>query len=84
VVGLGIFGAATFYGDGMITPAISVLSAVEGLAITTPMLTPFVAPLTLVILIGLFSIQRHGTARVGVLRTADVSLVRYAGGARGD
>jgi KUP system potassium uptake protein len=66
VVGLGIFGAAMFYGDGMITPAISVLSAVEGLEITAPVLTPYVVPLTLVILIGLFSIQRHGTARVGV------------------
>ena len=66
VVGLGIFGAAMFYGDGMITPAISVLSAVEGLDITAPMLTPYVVPVTLVILIGLFSIQRHGTARVGV------------------
>jgi KUP system potassium uptake protein len=67
VVGLGIFGAAMFYGDGMITPAISVLSAVEGLEITAPMLTPYVVPLTLVILVGLFSIQRHGTARVGRL-----------------
>jgi KUP system potassium uptake protein len=66
VVGLGIFGAAMFYGDGMITPAISVLSAVEGLEITAPVLIPYVVPLTLVILIGLFSIQRHGTARVGV------------------
>jgi len=67
VVGLGIFGAAMFYGDGMITPAISVLSAVEGLEINAPMLTHYVVPLTLVILIGLFSIQRHGTARVGVV-----------------
>ena len=67
VVGLGIFGAAMFYGDGMITPAISVLSAVEGLEITAPMLTPYVVPVTMVILIGLFSIQRHGTARVGRL-----------------
>ncbi len=67
VVGLGIFGAAMFYGDGMITPAISVLSAVEGLEITAPILTSYVVPLTLVILIGLFSIQRHGTARVGRL-----------------
>jgi hypothetical protein len=66
VVGFGIFGAAMFYGDGMITPAISVLSAVEGLEITAPLLTHYVVPLTLVILIGLFSIQRHGTARVGV------------------
>ena len=65
LVGLGIFGAAMFYGDGMITPAISVLSAVEGLDVMTPGLKPYVVPLTIVILIGLFSIQRRGTASVG-------------------
>jgi KUP system potassium uptake protein len=67
LMGLGIFGAAMFYGDGMITPAISVLSAVEGLDVMTPVLKPYVVPVTLVILIALFSIQRHGTASVGVL-----------------
>ena len=67
LVGLGIFGAAMFYGDGMITPAISVLSAVEGLDVMAPVLKPYVVPLTLAILIGLFSLQRHGTASVGVL-----------------
>src|ERR1700693_3773776 len=67
VVGLGIFGAAMFYGDGMITPAISVLSAVEGLEVLAPALKSYVVPATLVILVALFSIQRHGTARVGVL-----------------
>jgi KUP system potassium uptake protein len=67
LVGLGIFGAAMFYGDGMITPAISVLSAVEGLDVMAPALTPYVVPLTLAILIGLFWIQRHGTASVGGL-----------------
>ncbi|HZI84174.1 MAG TPA: potassium transporter Kup [Casimicrobiaceae bacterium] len=67
LVGLGIFGAAMFYGDGMITPAISVLSAVEGLEVMAPSLKPFVVPLTLVILVGLFWIQRHGTASVGGL-----------------
>ena len=67
LVGLGIFGAAMFYGDGMITPAISVLSAVEGLEVLTPALKPYVVPVTLVILIGLFSIQRHGTGNVGGL-----------------
>jgi KUP system potassium uptake protein len=67
LVGLGIFGAAMFYGDGMITPAISVLSAVEGLDVMTPALKPYVVPVTLAILIVLFSIQRHGTANVGVL-----------------
>ena len=64
---LGIFGAAMFYGDGMITPAISVLSAVEGLEVMAPALKPFVIPFTLAVLIGLFSIQRNGTASVGVL-----------------
>ena len=66
-MGLGIFGAAMFYGDGMITPAITVLSAVEGLDVMAPALTPYVVPLTLVILVVLFSIQRHGTASVGGL-----------------
>src|SRR5712691_7248472 len=65
LVGLGIFGAAMFYGDGMITPAISVLSAVEGLKVITPALEPYVVPVTLAVLVGLFWIQRHGTASVG-------------------
>jgi KUP system potassium uptake protein len=67
LVGLGIFGAAMFYGDGMITPAISVLSAVEGLEVLAPGLKSYVIPVTLVILLALFSIQRHGTAKVGGL-----------------
>jgi KUP system potassium uptake protein len=62
---LGIFGAALFYGDGVITPAISVLSAVEGLHIATPMLDAYVIPITLVILLALFLIQARGTAQVG-------------------
>jgi KUP system potassium uptake protein len=66
LVGLGIFGAAMFYGDGMITPAISVLSAVEGLEIITPALHPFVVPVTLAIIVVLFGIQKHGTASVGM------------------
>jgi len=65
VITLGIFGAAMFYGDSMITPAISVLSAVEGLEIATPLFARWVIPITLVILAGLFLIQRHGTASVG-------------------
>ena len=65
LVGFGIFGAAMFYGDGMITPAISVLSAVEGIEILAPGLHPFVVPITLAIIIALFVIQRHGTASVG-------------------
>jgi KUP system potassium uptake protein len=65
LVGLGLFGAALLYGDGMITPAISVLSAVEGLEVLTPVFHPFVVPLTVVVLIILFFVQRFGTARVG-------------------
>ena len=63
---LGIFAAALFYGDSMITPAISVLSAVEGLEIATPALKPYVIPITLVILTFLFFIQRRGTGTVGL------------------
>ncbi len=62
---VGILGAALFFGDSMITPAISVLSAVEGLKIVDPKLADFVIPITVVILLALFAIQRHGTARVG-------------------
>jgi KUP system potassium uptake protein len=67
LVMLGLFGAALFYGDGMITPAISVLSAVEGLKVATPFFTPYILPLTILILIGLFLFQQQGTARVGAL-----------------
>ena len=67
VVSLGIFGAAMFYGDSMITPAISVLSAVEGLEIAAPVIAHWVIPLTIAILTALFVIQRHGTASVGAL-----------------
>jgi KUP system potassium uptake protein len=66
-VGFGIFGAAMFYGDGMITPAISVLGAVEGLEIISPELHRFVVPITIAIVIGLFAIQKRGTASVGRL-----------------
>jgi KUP system potassium uptake protein len=65
LVALGVFGAALLYGDGIITPAISVLSAVEGLAVATSVFDPFVIPLTILILVGLFLIQRRGTARIG-------------------
>jgi KUP system potassium uptake protein len=64
---LGIFGTALLFGDGMITPAISVLSAVEGLKVAAPALEHYVIPITIAILIGLFSAQRFGTARVGSL-----------------
>ncbi len=64
---LGIFGAALFFGDSMITPAISVLSAVEGLNVVHPGLHDWVVPITAVIILVLFSVQRHGTAAVGRL-----------------
>ncbi len=62
---VGILGAAMFYGDGMVTPAISVLSAVEGLEVGAPALHPFVIPITLVVLFFLFFVQKSGTAVVG-------------------
>lgn len=62
---LGIFGAALLYGDGIITPAISVLSAVEGLTVVTPFFEPYIIPITCVIIVGLFLVQRSGTARIG-------------------
>ena len=62
---LGLAGAALFYGDGAITPAISVLSAVEGLEVATPTFKPYVVPITIGILIALFAIQKQGTAKVG-------------------
>ncbi|HEU4709843.1 MAG TPA: KUP/HAK/KT family potassium transporter, partial [Methylophilaceae bacterium] len=64
---LGLFGAALFYGDGVITPAISVLSAVEGLEVATPLLKPYVIPVTLLVLLALFGWQYKGTAKVGAL-----------------
>ncbi len=67
LVALGIFGASLFYGDGMITPAISVLSAVEGVGVAAPSLEHLVVPLTLVVLTVLFAIQRLGTGAVGRL-----------------
>jgi KUP system potassium uptake protein len=62
----GLFGAALLYGDGVITPAISVLSAVEGLEIATPLFSPYVIPLTLAIIVSLFCLQHKGTATVGM------------------
>ena len=67
IVLLGVFATALFYGDSMITPAISVLSAVEGLTTVQASFEPFVIPLAVGILVGLFAIQSHGTARVGAL-----------------
>ncbi|HNW02467.1 MAG TPA: potassium transporter Kup [Burkholderiaceae bacterium] len=62
---VGIFGTSLFYGDGVITPAISVLSAVEGLEVVSPTFGKAVVPMTLVILFGLFAVQKHGTAGIG-------------------
>ncbi|HEX6899989.1 MAG TPA: potassium transporter Kup [Thermoanaerobaculia bacterium] len=67
LMALGLFGAALLYGDGMITPAISVLSAVEGLEVATPFFNPYIVPITLFILLVLFAIQRRGTAGIGAL-----------------
>ena len=67
LLALGIFGASLFYGDGMITPAISVLSAIEGLKVASPALAPLVVPIALIVLLLLFAIQRSGTRRVGIL-----------------
>ena len=64
---VGAFGAALFYGDSIITPAISVLSAVEGLEIATPVFRPYIVPIALVVLIALFLLQRWGTAGIGAL-----------------
>src|ERR1051325_8232591 len=65
LVGLGVFGASLLYGDGIITPAITVLSAVEGLELATPVLKPYIVPITIIILIALFMGQRFGTGKVG-------------------
>jgi KUP system potassium uptake protein len=67
VVGVGVLGAALFYGDSVITPAISVLSAVEGLEVTSPTLAEWVLPAAVTILALLFAVQRWGTERVGTL-----------------
>jgi KUP system potassium uptake protein len=65
IMAAGMVGAALFYGDGAITPAISVLSAVEGLKMATPLFEPYIVPISLVLLIGLFLVQRRGTAAIG-------------------
>lgn len=65
LVVLGIFGATLLYGDGMITPAITVLGAIEGLSVATEFFNPYIIPITLAILVGIFVIQKWGTARIG-------------------
>ena len=67
IVVMGLVGASLLYGDGLITPAISVLSAIEGLKIATPAFDPYVVPLTVAILIGLFMVQSRGTASIGAI-----------------
>ncbi len=67
LIALGLFGAALLYGDGMITPAISVLSALEGLGVAAPALKPYVIPLTVAVLVLLFLFQKNGTARIGMV-----------------
>ena len=64
---MGLFGAALLYGDGIITPAITVLSAVEGLQVATPLFAPYVIPLTIIILIVLFVVQKRGTGGIGAV-----------------
>ncbi len=65
VLALGVFGAGLFYGDSVITPAVSVLSAIEGVEVLKPTLAEWVLPLTVIVLIGLFAVQRFGSARMG-------------------
>lgn len=65
LIALGIFGAALLYGDGVLTPAISVLSAMEGLSVATPVLSSYIVPLTIVVIVGLFFLQSRGTAGIG-------------------
>ena len=77
IVMLGVFATALFYGDSMITPAISVLSAVEGLTTVNTGLAPFVIPIAIGILVGLFAIQARGTARVGMM-FGPVMLIYFA------
>jgi KUP system potassium uptake protein len=74
---LGVFGAALFYGDGVITPAISVLSAIEGLEVATPVFKPYVVPLTVMVVIVLFLFQNRGSSAVGAL-FGPVMLVWFA------
>jgi KUP system potassium uptake protein len=62
---MGLFGAGLLYGEGLITPAVSILSAMEGLEVATDRLEPLIVPITAVILVGLFSVQRYGTGRIG-------------------
>ncbi len=77
LIALGIFGAALLYGDGVLTPAISVLSAMEGLTVATPILSPYVVPIAVVIIVGLFLLQRRGSAGIGAL-FGPITLIWFA------
>ncbi|MBK8071856.1 MAG: potassium transporter Kup [Ramlibacter sp.] len=77
LLAVGIFGTSLFYGDGVITPAISVLSAVEGLEVVSPAFKKFVIPLTLVVLFGLFAVQKRGTGGIGKF-FGPITLVWFA------
>ncbi|MEO9338067.1 potassium transporter Kup [Mesorhizobium sp. SB112] len=83
ILGIGILGAALFYGDAVITPAISVLSAVEGMKVVTPAFEPYVVPLTLVILAIVFAVQRYGTSKVATVFGPVTALWFLAIGASG-
>ena len=76
VMVIGLFGTALFFGDAVVTPAISVLSAVEGIEVLSPASKQFVVPITVLILLGIFSIQKHGTSRIGPL-FAPITLVWF-------
>ncbi|AZN37733.1 potassium transporter Kup [Iodobacter ciconiae] len=77
IVGLGLFGAALFYGDSMITPAVSVLSALEGIGVISHQLDAYIIPVTIIVLIGLFMMQARGTASIGKL-FGPVMLIWFA------
>ena len=77
LIACGLFGATLLYGDGMITPAISVLSAVEGLELATPFFRPFIVPISIAVLTGLFWVQRHGTGKMGAV-FGPITLVWFA------
>src|ERR1700721_205809 len=74
VIAIGLLGAALLYGDGAITPAISVLSALEGLKIPAPLIAPYIVPMSAVVLVGLFALQSQGSGRMGKLFGPIMSL----------
>ncbi|HET9032041.1 MAG TPA: potassium transporter Kup [Dokdonella sp.] len=76
VMVIGLFGSSLFFGDAVVTPAISVLSAVEGIEVLAPSLEHYVVPITVLILLGIFAIQKHGTSRVGPL-FAPITLIWF-------